>query len=54
LGNSFTVISETRLVPFGKELVFSLAIMLAAPLLPLLLTVIPIEEMIDRIVGILM
>jgi hypothetical protein len=54
LGNSFTVVSETRLVPFGKELVFSLAIMLAAPLLPLLLTVIPLEEMIDRIIDILM
>ena len=54
LGNSFTVVKETRLVPFDKELVFYLAILLAAPLLPLLLTVIPIEEMIDRIVGILM
>jgi hypothetical protein len=54
LGNSYTVVRETRIVPFGKEQVFSLAIILAAPLLPLLLTEIPLEEMIDRIVGILM
>lgn len=52
LGNSFAVVGETRLVPFGKEDDFSLAIILAAPLLPLLLTVIPLEEMLDRIVGI--
>lgn len=54
LGNSFTVVGETRVVPFGKEHVFSLAIVLAVPLLPLLLTVIPLEEMIDRIVAILL
>ena len=54
LGNSFAVVRETRLVPFGKEQVFSLAIMLAVPLLPLLLTVIPLEEMVDRIFGLLL
>ena len=54
LGNSFDIASETRVVPFGKEQVFSLAIILAAPLLPLLLTVIPLEEMIDRVVAILL
>ena len=46
LGNSFTVVNETRLVPFDKALVFYLAIILAAPLLPLLLFVFPLEEMI--------
>ena len=54
LGNSFAVAKETRLVPFGKEQVFSLAIILAAPLAPLLLTVIPLEKMIDGIVGLLL
>lgn len=54
LGNSFDIVRETRIVPFGKEQVLSLAIILAAPLLPLLFTVIPLDEMIDRIVGILM
>jgi len=54
LGNSFAVTGETRLVPFSKEDVFSLAILLAVPLLPLLLFVFPLEEMIDRIVGLLL
>jgi hypothetical protein len=54
LGNSFAVAGETRVVPFGKEQVFSLAIILVAPLLPLLLTVIPLEEMIDRILALLL
>ena len=54
LGNSFTVVNETRLVPFDKALVFYLAIILAAPLLPLLLFVFPLEEMIDRIVALLL
>ena len=54
LGNSFTVVNETRLVPFDKALVFYLAIILAAPLLPLLLFVFPLEEMIDRIVTLLL
>lgn len=54
LGNSFAVAKETRLVPFGKEQVFSLAMILVAPLLPLLLTVIPLEKMIDGIVGLLL
>ena len=54
LGNSFTAADETRIVPFGKEHVFSLAIILVAPLLPLLLTVIPLEKMIDRIFSLLL
>jgi hypothetical protein len=51
LGNSFAVVGETRLAPFSKEDVLSLAIMLAAPLLLLLLFVIPLDEMVDRIFG---
>jgi hypothetical protein len=54
LANSFTVAKETCLMPFGKEQVFSLTIILAAPLLPLLLFVIPLEEMVDRIVALLL
>jgi hypothetical protein len=54
LGNSFAVTGETRLVPFSKEDVFWLAILLAAPLLPLLLFVFPLEEMIDRIFALLL
>jgi hypothetical protein len=51
LGNSFDIVSETRVVPFGKEEVISVAITLAVPLLPLLLFVIPLEEIVNRILG---
>ena len=54
LGNSFAVTDDTRLVPFSKEDVFSLAILVAAPLLSLLLFVFPLEEMVDRIVALLL
>lgn len=54
LGNSFTAVGETRVVPFSKEDVLSLAIMVAAPLLPLLLFAIPLEEMLDRLLGLLL
>jgi hypothetical protein len=54
LGNSFAVVRETRLAPFGKEDVFSLAIILVAPLLPLLLFEIPLEKIVDRILGLVL
>lgn len=49
LGNSFQVLRETNMMPFGQKSVLSLAIMLALPLLPLLLTMIPLSEIIDRL-----
>jgi len=50
LSNSFDVVRETRLLPFGRETVVQLAIMIALPLLPLALTMISVEEIIDRLV----
>jgi len=50
LSNSFDVVRETRLLPFGRETVVQLAIMIALPLLPLPLTMISVEEIIDRLV----
>jgi hypothetical protein len=52
LANSFDVVREMRLMPIGRQAVVQLAIMLALPLLPLTLTMIPLEEMIDRAVGV--
>lgn len=54
LGNSFAVAKEMRVMPFGKEEVISLAMILVVPLLPLLLTVIPLEKMIDGIFELLL
>lgn len=48
LGTSFRVIADMNLVPFVRWDLVRLIIMLSLPLLPLLLTVIPLEQMIDR------
>jgi hypothetical protein len=43
-----------RAVPFGKETVIQLAVVTALPLLPLALTVFPLDELIRRVVGVLL
>jgi hypothetical protein len=54
LGNSFSVISETRLVPFGVKDLARLAAATAAPLLPLVLTIFSFEELVTRLLRILL
>jgi len=54
LGNSYTVVREMRLLPFGKEVVIRLLIILALPLLPLTLTMIPLEEALERLMSIML
>jgi hypothetical protein len=53
LANSYAVVREMRVVPFGLQDVTRLAAATGAPLLPLLLTIMPIEELFDRLVKIL-
>jgi hypothetical protein len=49
LANSFTVISQIRLVPISREILVRLVILVALPLLPLTLTMIPLEEIAQRL-----
>ena len=42
-----------RLVPFGRATVLRLALLTALPLAPLTLTMIPLEQMIDRALAML-
>jgi hypothetical protein len=49
LGNSFGFVRDMRLVPFSLEDVFRLAAATAIPLLPLLLTMMPFEELLTRL-----
>jgi hypothetical protein len=49
LGNAYNVISEMRLLPFGKRALIQLGLLLVAPLLPLTLAEIPLEEIIERV-----
>ena len=53
LGNSYAVVTEMRLTPFGLKDVTRLALRTAAPLLPLTLTVFSLEELVTRLIRIL-
>jgi hypothetical protein len=50
LGNSFKTVSEIRLFPFGKQTVARLLGVLILPLLPLMLTLIPLKEILSWVV----
>ena len=52
LNSSYEIVSDMRAVPFGLEDIIRLAAATAAPLVPLLLTIFPLEELIMRLVKI--
>jgi hypothetical protein len=54
LSNSFEVVQEMRAVPFGRAAVLRLALVTALPFVPLLLTMIPLEQLIDRALQVLL
>ena len=53
LGNSYALVRDMRFVPFGVEDITRLVAATAAPLVPLLLTIFPPEELIMRIIKVL-
>jgi hypothetical protein len=52
LGNSFGMVKEMRWVPFTMTTVFQLAVTTLLPVLPLMLTMISLEELLDRLLKI--
>jgi hypothetical protein len=54
LGNSFAVVREMRAVPFGNQTIVQLLSLTALPMLPLGLTVFPLDELIRRVLGVLL
>jgi hypothetical protein len=54
LNNSFEIIPAMRLFPFGKETIIQIAATVLLPLLPLTLTLISLEELVQKIIGILL
>ncbi|WP_026603385.1 hypothetical protein [Methylomonas sp. 11b] len=54
LNNSFEVVKSMQLFPFGKQTVLQLAVVALLPLLPLLLTIISLEDLMKRLIGILL
>ena len=53
LGNSFGFVRDMRPVPFSIQDVIRLAVAAAVPVLPLVLTIMPFEELISRIFKVL-
>ncbi len=54
LANSCDVVRGMRPFPFGKETVIQLVVTVVLPGLPLVLTVIPLEELVKRLLGALL
>jgi hypothetical protein len=52
LENSYAIINEMRWVPFDTKTVLRLAITTVAPMLPLVLTMVPLDELIKRLLKI--
>ena len=50
LGNSYAVVQEMRVTPFKMKDAMQLAIIMAVPLSPLLLTMIPLEALVDHLI----
>ena len=53
LGNSYEVVKEMRLVPITRAAVMQLAAALLLPLAPLLLTMMPLEQLLKLLAGML-
>ena len=51
LGNSFEVVTGMRLVPFTMRTVVQLAVVTLLPVVPLLLTMIPLKELLERLAS---
>jgi hypothetical protein len=53
LGNSFAVVREMRTVPFVRDDVVRLLVVTIVPFVPLLLTIMPLEELVTQAIKIL-
>jgi hypothetical protein len=53
LSNSFEVVRTMRVVPFTKETILQLAVVTVAPVAPLLLTMMSLEDLLKKLLGIL-
>jgi hypothetical protein len=52
LGNSFEVVKGMRVAPVSKEAILQLAAAVLVPIVPLLLTMMPWEELLKKLLGI--
>jgi hypothetical protein len=53
LGNSLEIVRTMRIVPFSKEAIIEVAVFTLAPVAPLALTMMPLEELLKQLFGVL-
>jgi hypothetical protein len=53
LSNSFEVVREMRIIPVTRNAVLQLAVAMLAPIVPLALTMMPLEELLKQLFGLL-
>ena len=53
LGNSFAVVQGMRMVPVTKQALLQLGAATVAPIVPLLLTLMPLEQLLNKLFGII-
>lgn len=53
LGNSLEVVRTMHVVPFTKEAIMQLAVGTVLPIVPLLLTMMPLEDLLKKLLGIM-
>jgi hypothetical protein len=51
LGNSYSIIQDMRVVPVTRQAMFQLAVATALPIAPLILTLMPLEDLLKRLFG---
>lgn len=51
IGNAFSVIKEIKAFPFGRDTFVRLIAAILVPFVPLLLTLMPLEALLDRLIG---
>lgn len=54
LANSYTVVGEMKPVPFGRDTIVQIAGAAAIPLLPLVLSIVPAEEIVKKLFALLL
>jgi hypothetical protein len=54
LDNSFSIVKEIKLVPFGKDTVIRFLVVIAVPLAPLALTMFSPEELLKRLIRVVL
>jgi hypothetical protein len=53
LGNSYDVVRTMRLAPVTKEMILQLGVATLVPIAPLALTMMPLEELLKNLFGLL-